>query len=168
MLQTLLVFNPKIPNKKKDGTKNFHLIGLKLENRGVIPTIKSKPLMVQLLERIGGVEVVSGDDYIYRVNIPNVGPRGVKRNVYNKIRAFSSNPSAWFMYKNERIKILEANFIEGDFKPSIILNDNFHIGCKDGKICPTIIQREGKKPMKVDSFLRGFKFDINSQVNAKL
>ena len=86
MLQTVLVFNPKIPNKKKDGTKSFHLIGLKLENRGVIPTIKSKPLMVQLLERIGGIEVVSGDDFIYRVNIPNVGPRGVKRNVYNKIK----------------------------------------------------------------------------------
>ena len=63
-LQTVLVFNPKMPNKNKDGTKSFHLIGLKLENRGTIPTIKSKPLMVQLLERIGGIEVVSGDDYI--------------------------------------------------------------------------------------------------------
>ena len=87
-LQTVLVFNPKLPNTNKDGTKNFHLIGLKLEDRGVIPTIRSKPLMVQLLERIGEIEVISGKDYIYRINIPNVGVRGVKRNVYNKIRKY--------------------------------------------------------------------------------
>ena len=41
----------------------------------------------------------------------------------------------------------------------------FHIGCKDGKICPEIIQREGKKPMCLDDFLRGFDFIIGSKVN---
>ena len=27
-------------------------------------------------------------------------------------------------------------------------------------MCPKIIQREGKKPMKLEDFLRGFKFEI--------
>ena len=72
-LTTLLVFNPKLPYVKKDGTKTFHLVGLKLEDRGTIPMIKSKPMLVQLLERVGDIEVVSGDDQIYRIEIKNVG-----------------------------------------------------------------------------------------------
>tara|TARA_B100001063_G_scaffold212706_1_gene211846 strand:- start:257 stop:484 length:228 start_codon:yes stop_codon:yes gene_type:complete len=47
LLQTLLVFNPKLPYVKKDGSKSFHLVGLKLESRGNIPTIRSKPILVQ-------------------------------------------------------------------------------------------------------------------------
>ena len=126
MLQTVLVFNPKIPNKKKDGTKSFHLIGLKLENRGVIPTIKSKPLMVQLLERIGGIEVVSGDDFIYRVNIPNVGPRGVKRNVYNKIKKYINQHSVYRTYDYKKAKkssvFLEPIILPRDVREALIEN----------------------------------------------
>ena len=85
--------------------------------------------------------------------------------IHNKIRAFAYKPSAWFLYKNERIKIIEADFIKGDWESSKILNDKFHIGCRDGKMCPTIIQREGKKPMKLDEFLRGFIFEINLKIN---
>ena len=43
-LTTLLVLNPRMPYTRKDKTKTFHLIGLKLESRGNIPTIKSKPI----------------------------------------------------------------------------------------------------------------------------
>ena len=57
-LTTVLVFNPKLPYTKKDGTKTFHLVGLKLEDRGTIPIIKNKPMLVQLLERVGNIEVV--------------------------------------------------------------------------------------------------------------
>ena len=85
-LTTLLVFNPKLPYVKKDGTKTFHLVGLKLEDRGTIPMIKSKPMLVQLLERVGDIEVVSGDDQIYRIEIKNVGVRGVKKQTYTKLR----------------------------------------------------------------------------------
>ena len=93
-----------MPNTNKDGTKNFHLIGLKLEDRGVIPTIRSKPLMVQLLERIGEIEVISGKDYIYRINIPNVGVRGVKRNVYNKIKRYINQHSVYRTYDYMKAK----------------------------------------------------------------
>ena len=98
LLQTLLVFNPKLPFVKKDGSKSFHLVGLKLESRGNIPTIRSKPIMVQLLERVGGIEVVSGEDEIYRVNIQNVGPRGVKQQVYNKLKKYINQYSVYRTY----------------------------------------------------------------------
>ena len=45
-LTTVLVLNPRMPITKKDGTKNFHLIGLKLEEQGTIPVIRNKPLLV--------------------------------------------------------------------------------------------------------------------------
>ena len=87
------------------------------------------------------------------------------KSVYNKIRAFSPKPGAWFNYKKERIKIIKSNFVEGDFESSRILNNKFHIGCKFGKICPEIIQKEGKKPLNLENFLRGFKIKVGDKVN---
>ena len=85
-LTTLLVFNPRIPYTRKDGSKTFHLVGLKLEDRGTIPMIRNKPMLVQLLEKVGNIQVVSGDDQIYKVVIENVGNRGVKKDTYNKLK----------------------------------------------------------------------------------
>jgi methionyl-tRNA formyltransferase len=85
--------------------------------------------------------------------------------IHNKIRAFANKPSAWFYYNNERIKIIEADFVKGKWTSSIIINDLFHIGCKDGKMCPKIIQREGRKPLELENFLRGFVIKINSKIN---
>ena len=68
--------------------------------------------------------------------------------------------------KNERIKIISCKKIIDHSIPSIIVNNNFHIGCKDGRIVPIIIQREGKKLMEIKDFLRGFQFSIGQKVNA--
>ena len=87
--------------------------------------------------------------------------------VQNKIRAFSPNPAAWFQLNNERIKIIQSRKEEGEFKASTILNNQFHIGCRDGKICPEIIQKEGKKSMQLEEFLRGFSFKVGSGVNVQ-
>ena len=85
-LTTLLVLNPRIPFNKKDGSKSQHLVGLKLESRGNVPTIRAKPAVVQLLENIGNIELVSSDDGIYRLNLPDTGPRGVKKDVYRNLK----------------------------------------------------------------------------------
>ena len=86
--------------------------------------------------------------------------------VHNKIRAFAPQPSAWFLFNNERIKIIKSSFVEGKFDISIIINTEFHIGCKNGKICPQILQREGKKPMQIEDFLRGFEFIVGTKIHA--
>jgi len=86
--------------------------------------------------------------------------------VYNRIRAFAPQPSAWFVFNKERIKIIKAKLRKGACEPSTIVNDQFHIGCNNGIICPTIVQREGKKPMKIDEFLRGFDFAVGQKINA--
>jgi methionyl-tRNA formyltransferase len=86
--------------------------------------------------------------------------------ILNKVRAFSPKPGAWFLYANERIKIISCKVEKGKYATSTIINKQFHIGCIDGKICPEIIQREGKNQMKLEDFLRGFDFKINTEVNA--
>jgi hypothetical protein len=85
-LTTLLVLNPRMPYTRKDNTKTLHLIGLKLESRGNVPTIKNKPLVVQLLERFGQIQVVDDENGIFRIELPKTGPRGVRKDVYNKLK----------------------------------------------------------------------------------
>ena len=97
-LTTLLVLNPRMPYKRKDETKTFHLIGLKLEDRGTIPMIRSKPIVVQLLERVGEIQVVDDENGIYRVDIKNVGPRGVKQATYQKLKKHIERHSVYRTY----------------------------------------------------------------------
>ena len=87
-------------------------------------------------------------------------------NIYNFIRAFSPSPAAWFNFNNERIKILECTMEVCDSVPNKIINNDFHLGCKGGKIIPKILQRAGKKPTLIQDFLRGFDFSINKKINA--
>ena len=103
-LTTLLVLNPRIPYTRKDKTKTFHLVGLKLEDKGTIPTIKAKPMLVQLLERVGDIQVISGDDEIYRVEIQGIGPRGVRQATYNKIKKYINKHAVYRTYDYKEAK----------------------------------------------------------------
>jgi hypothetical protein len=125
-LTTLLVFNPKIPYTKKDGTKTFHLVGLKLEDRGTIPMIRNKPMLVQLLERVGYVQVVSEDDQIYKIVIENVGTRGVKQQTYKKLKQYIERYSVYrtYDYKEARRSqvFLEPIVLPKDFREALVEN----------------------------------------------
>ena len=139
--------------------KKLNIIGIKLLS-SVLPYIFNKKL------------VFKNQDQNMITHAPKISTEMRKLDfnqtteiIHNKIRAFAVKPSAWFFYKDERIKIIEADFIKGEWQSSTIINNLFHIGCKDGKMCPKIIQREGKKPMKLDSFLRGFNFEVDSKIN---
>ena len=85
--------------------------------------------------------------------------------VYNQIKAHAPNPGAWLLFKQERIKIIKAkkNFVK--FEPSKIINNKFEISCSDGSIVPLLLQREGKKVMDCESFIRGFSFSVGDKVN---
>tara|TARA_E500000331_G_C17228096_1_gene701307 strand:+ start:1220 stop:1684 length:465 start_codon:yes stop_codon:yes gene_type:complete len=125
-LTTVLVFNPKLPYTKKDGTKTFHLVGLKLEDRGTIPIIKNKPMLVQLLERVGNIEVVSGDDEIYRVEIKGVGVRGVRKATYDKLKQYIERYSVYRTYDYMEAKksqvFLEPISFPKEFREALIEN----------------------------------------------
>ena len=86
--------------------------------------------------------------------------------VFNHIRAHGPKPGSWFTYKGERIKIIKAKKINELGESSTILNKDFMIACKDGAISPEFIQREGKKVVSINDFLRGFTFSIQDKLNA--
>ena len=85
-LQTVLVFNPRLPVRRKDESQTFHLVGLKLEVQGTIPVVKNKPLLVQLFEKIGDLQIVNEENEIYRLLIREIGTKGVRPGVYKRIQ----------------------------------------------------------------------------------
>tara|TARA_R100001377_G_scaffold40586_1_gene22713 strand:+ start:484 stop:954 length:471 start_codon:yes stop_codon:yes gene_type:complete len=103
-LTTILVLNPKLPNKKKSGKLSFHLVGLKLEERLTIPTIRSKPLLVALLLKTGEIEVIDESSGIFRVEIPGVTPKGAPRNVYKKLKTIIQKNSLYRTYDYKQAK----------------------------------------------------------------
>ena len=86
--------------------------------------------------------------------------------VINHIRAHGPKPGSWFIYKGERIKILKAKKIQEQGIKSTILSKNFLLGCSEGSILPISIQREGKRAVTLEEFLRGFTFSIGDKLNA--
>ncbi len=85
--------------------------------------------------------------------------------VYNQIKAFAPKPSACFTVNNERFNIIKCLMKTCEAETSTIINRQFHIGCKNGIIIPEIIQREGKKSMKIGEFLKGFAFEVGQKIN---
>lgn len=107
--------------------------------------------------------------------------------IIRAIRAFNPYPGAFILYNGEKITIFEAEFERTDKEglnkepsadgsrasigatsdkgalnryPSIIVDENFAISCKDGVIVPKIIQKQGKKRNNIADFLRGFQFRV--------
>ena len=123
-MTTLLVFNPKIPYTRKDGSKTFHLVGLKLEDRGTIPMIRNKPMLVQLLERVGDIQIVSGDDQIYKIVIENVGTRGIRQQTYKKLKQYIERYSVYRTYDYNEIRrsqvFLEPIVLPKDFRERLL------------------------------------------------
>ena len=97
-LTTILVLNPKIPHKRKDGTSTFHLVGLKLEKQGVIPHIKNKEELVELLNRIGTLQIVDAKNQIYKVDIKGTGPRGFRQAGYKRLKRYFEEHGVYRTY----------------------------------------------------------------------
>ena len=123
-LTSLLVMNPKMPFVKKYGSSTFHLVGLKLESKGNIPTIKSKPVLVELLSKIGSIQVVSGDDQIYKILVDDLGSRGTTRATYQKIKRYVKSNSVYRTYDYDLARksqvFLEPIELPIDFKRKLV------------------------------------------------
>jgi methionyl-tRNA formyltransferase len=75
-----------------------------------------------------------------------------------QIRAFTPWPGAWFNHQGESFKITKATYdmASSNAIAGTVVDDTLTIACGDGVLHPLIIQRQGKKPMEVSEFLRGF------------
>ena len=77
------------------------------------------------------------------------------KNIIGKINGLY--PNSYFIYKGERYKILKAEPSNKIGEIGNVLGDKFEIGCKEGAIKILEIQREGKRPQKINEFLLGSK-----------
>ena len=84
-----------------------------------------------------------------------------------QIRALSPKPSAYFKFKCEIIKILEADYEKNahNHRPGEVVDDMMTIAANGGFIKPKLVQRQGKKMIYVDAFLRGFKIEQGDTLN---
>jgi methionyl-tRNA formyltransferase len=82
------------------------------------------------------------------------------QDVHNLIRGLSPFPGAWFETdvagKSERVKVLRAIPVDGRGSPGEVLDEALTVACGKGAVRLLELQRAGKKPMRVEDFLRGF------------
>ena len=72
------------------------------------------------------------------------------------VQGLAPFPGAWFAIGGERIKLLGAAAVEGSGPPGTVIDDRMTIACGEAALVPTLLQRAGRSPMKLDDFLRGF------------
>jgi methionyl-tRNA formyltransferase len=77
------------------------------------------------------------------------------RDVHNHIRGLSPFPGAWFEFDGARVKVLRSTLGQGAGAPGTALDDHLTIACGDGAVRLVQVQREGKKAMSAEEFLRG-------------
>lgn len=79
----------------------------------------------------------------------------------HKILGLAPHPGAFFLYKGEAIKILDAEIYPAkklfeNIAPGTVIDNHLTIVCGEGALSPLTVQRPGKKPMAVREMLQGF------------
>ena len=88
--------------------------------------------------------------------------------VRNHIHGLSPFPGAWFCYKGERVKVLSAQVAVdkvGTAGTVLECKSSLTIACGAGALDLLKLQRAGKTPMDVKTFLRGFSITEGDNVN---
>jgi methionyl-tRNA formyltransferase len=86
--------------------------------------------------------------------------------VHDHCRGLSPFPGAWFELPSAgRIKVLRSTKSSGAGEPGRALDDELTVACGEGAIRLLELQREGRKPMRAEEFLRGTPIPRGSELN---
>ena len=78
------------------------------------------------------------------------------KNIIGRINGLYPAPGAFFNFGGERYKILKAEIGNGIGKAGEVLNDKMEVACLNKESIKIIeIQRQGKKPQKINEFMFG-------------
>lgn len=84
--------------------------------------------------------------------------------VERQVRAFNPSPGAFFGYGGERIKVLAARVHEAEGESGTVLDESLAIGCGEGSILPTLVQRAGRGAMSTAELLRGLRIPVGARL----
>lgn len=109
----------------------------------------------------------SGDTFYAKMlnkNIAKINWDDHATNINNLIRGLNPWPIAYTTYKNEKMKIFEAKVInkETELKPGSIISvdkKGLCIACKNSILQITKIQFPNGKPLTIEQYINGHKFD---------
>ena len=160
-----IVLQKKIEIKEKNTSQEIHdelaKIGGKLINGALKILQKEKKIKTTPQDETSATyaKKISTDEA--KINWNKNG-----KDILRQIKAFNPVPGAWFTANNERIKIFDADISSSNNKPvGLILDKNFSISCGNGDIInPKILQRSGKSQMDINTFIRGFRFQVNQKI----
>lgn len=86
--------------------------------------------------------------------------------IHNLIRGLSPNPAAYTLIEEKAFKIFKSSLTDNlsDSKPGTIelKNQKIYVNTADKKIILEEVQLEGKKRIKAEDFIRGFRFKTKS------
>ena len=86
-------------------------------------------------------------------------------NIIGKINGLYPSPGAFFNFRGERYKVLNAEIGIGSGKSGEVLSDKLEIACRNNKSIKILeIQRQGKKPQKIAEFMLGSKIKKGSLI----
>ena len=84
-------------------------------------------------------------------------------NLIGKINGLFPYPGAFFNFDGERYKVLKAQIGNGIGKVGEVISDNLEIACSNNQSIKVLeIQRQGKKPQKINEFMLGSKIKKGS------
>jgi methionyl-tRNA formyltransferase len=94
---------------------------------------------------------INKEDEVINFNSNNIA-------LFNKIRALSYEPGMYFVFNNEKIKILKTSIVSKNGKPGEVLEyskNGFIIATLDGALSVDEIQKPSKKVMNFKDFYNG-------------
>ena len=74
-----------------------------------------------------------------------------------RVRALAPRPGAWCEIARERVRVLEAEALEGGGDPGRLMDRRFTVGCETGALRLVKLQRAGKAVVAAEEFLRGIR-----------
>ena len=76
--------------------------------------------------------------------------------ILHQVRGLAPFPGAWFEVQGERIKLLDAEVVDGDGRPGQVLDGKLRIACGEAALLPLLVQRAGNGAMSAEELVRGF------------
>ena len=87
-------------------------------------------------------------------------------NIIGKINGLFPIPGAFFNFEGERYKVLKAELGNNIGKAGEVLSDQLEVACGDNKSIKILeIQREGKRPQKINEFMLGSRIKKGSLIS---